>query len=105
MVVKIQEINDRELAREYANNPIAIERNALPKLDEEEYYWQDLIGCTVETTSGICLGQVKSLMETGSNDVLVVVGERERLIPYIDSVVISIDVTKKSIVVDWDSEF
>ena len=52
------------------------------------------------------LGTVQSMMETGANDVLVVNGDRERLIPWIEGdVVQTVDLEKGSIVVDWDPEF
>jgi 16S rRNA processing protein RimM len=105
LVVKLKGIDNRELASEYTNDEIAVSQEALPELSEDEYYWQDLIGATVTTQSGINLGIVKSLMTTGSNDVFVVQGERERLIPYTDDVVIHIDKKAQQITVNWDPEF
>ena len=73
---------------------------------EEGYYWVDLIGLEVVTTEEVMLGTVQSMMETGANDVLVVNGDRERLIPWIEGdVVQTVDLEKGSIVVDWDPEF
>lgn len=105
LVVKIKEINDRELAREYTNDTIAIFRENLPSLSDNEYYWEDLIGTSVITEKGIKLGTVKSLMATGANDVIVVSGDKEILIPYINSVIVTIDLEKKEIIVNWDLEF
>jgi 16S rRNA processing protein RimM len=52
------------------------------------------------------LGTVSRMMETGAHDVMVVDGERERLIPYArDRVVDSVDMATRTIVVDWDAEF
>ena len=52
------------------------------------------------------------MIETGSNDVLVVkkckdsLDGRERLIPYLpDQVVLAVDLEAGSIEVDWDPEF
>ena len=105
IIVKVQGIDDPDQARLYINNEIAIDREALPKLSEEEHYWRDLMGLTVITKGGVTLGTVKGLLETGANDVLIVQGKRERMIPYTDEVVISIDQEKKMITVDWDPEF
>ena len=81
-------------------------RDQLPEPEEDEYYWTDLIGLTVNTLEGVKLGQVLRLIETGSNDVLVVNGERERLIPLLwDNVVIRVEIEKGIIVVDWDPDF
>lgn len=105
LIVKIQKINDRELAREYTNDQISVPHDALPELAEDEHYWKDLIGAIVITENGITLGIVKDILATGANDVFVVAGERERLIPYTNDVVIKIDKTKKEISVNWDPEF
>ncbi len=104
-LVKIQEINDRELARQYTHNNIAIPRTSLAPLADGDYYWQDLIGTKVITQEGISLGTIQSLMATGSNDVLVIIGTRKHLVPYIDDILIKIDITKKEMIVDWDPDF
>jgi len=105
LVIKLEEINDREQAREYTNDEIFVPREVLPELPADEYFWQDLIGMTVSTKNGITLGIVKNMIATGSNDVFVVGGAHQRLIPYTDHVVIKIDKLNKTIVVDWDPEF
>ena len=70
------------------------------------YKRQDLIGLEVITTQGVRLGEVERMMETGANDVVVVSGERERLIPWIrDSVIKSVNLTESIITVDWDADF
>ncbi|AAO89995.1 ribosome maturation factor RimM [Coxiella burnetii] len=106
LVVKLENIDDPETAKHYTNDLIAIERGALGALKEGDYYWTDLIGLAVVNTHGIELGTVDSLIETGSNDVLVVRSkERERLIPYTSYTIQSIDLEKKIIVVEWDADF
>ena len=86
---------------------IGVPRSELPALDSGEYYWSDLIGLSVVTEESVVLGQVERLIETGSNDVLVVKGEtREHLIPYIlDDYVLSVDLKASVIRVSWDPEF
>lgn len=103
LIVKLAGIHNPEEARLLTGKIIAITRSQLPKLDENEYYWSDLIGLTVINQSGETLGKVIYLMETGSNDVLVVKGEKEHAIPYLFGKVITrIDLTKKEIHVDWE---
>ncbi|KAA1461413.1 ribosome maturation factor RimM, partial [Enterobacter hormaechei] len=85
----------------------------LPELDTGDYYWKDLIGCQVISTAGYNLGTVNDMMETGSNDVMVVkanlkdaFGVKERLIPFLDGQVIKkVDLATKTIEVDWDPGF
>lgn len=102
IVVKLNDVNDRDLARTYTNIEIAIERSQLPQLPEGDYYWRDLEGLSVEDKTGKRLGKVDHLLATGANDVLVVKNKKSSyLIPYITSVVIKIDLVGKIIIVDW----
>jgi len=85
---------------------IAIKRDQLPATEDNEFYWIDLEGLKVVNQEGIDLGVVESLMETGANDVLVVRGDKERLIPFVmDEYVLDVDLDKGTITVDWDPEF
>lgn len=106
VIVRIEDINDRDQAKALLGYDIYISREQLPVLSKGEYYWSDLIGSDVENLEGIRIGTVDSLFETGANDVLVVKGKREQAIPFIQGQVIkSIDLTAKKIVVDWDADF
>lgn len=106
VVAKLRGVNDRDAALALRDVPIAIDRDELETLEEGEYYWADLIGLRVVTLDGVTLGRVERLIETGANDVLVVTGERERLIPYIrEQVIDTIDLAVGEIRVDWDPDF
>ena len=105
LVVKIEGLHIREEAQVYTNDYIAIEKEALAKLPEGEYYWRDLIGLNVITKEGTKLGTVQNLLETGSNDVLIVKDKKEIMIPYTKNVIISVDLENKVITVDWDPNY
>ncbi len=106
VIVQLEGITNPEQARTFIGNKISIERGQLAKLKKGEYYWSDLEGLLVSTTSGVSLGQIAWLFATGNNDVLVVEGDRERYIPYIiNDVIISVDLEAKQMIVDWDPEF
>ncbi len=106
LVTKLATVDDREQARELVGADIAVDRSQLPALAQDEYYWDDLIGLGVITCDGEDLGRVTGLMQTGANDVLVVSGERERLIPFIrEQVVLVVDAEARRIEVDWDPDF
>jgi 16S rRNA processing protein RimM len=106
LIVLFPGINDREQAHKLLNQEIAVHRCQLPDLPEGEYYWTDLIGLDVITVDGKPLGHVKQMLETGANDVLVVQGERERLIPFVQGqYVTEVDLTGGKLTVDWDAEF
>lgn len=99
-------VADRDAAQALVGAEIHVPRSKLPAPKPGEYYWVDLEGLTVATVEGVALGAVSHLFSTGVNDVLVVQGDRERLIPFIDvDVVKSVDFEARRIVVDWDPEF
>ena len=78
----------------------------MPALESGEYYWADLMGLEVSTRQGDILGVVEKILETGANDVLVIRGEREHLVPYVPGqYVLSVDLAASVMVVDWDPEF
>lgn len=112
IVVKLKNVDDRELARTYGGAEIRVPVSELPELSDGDYYWHQLEGLSVVTVDGDCLGTVHHLMETGSNDVLVVrpseasIDRRERLVPYLpEQVVHNVDLAARRVVVDWDPEF
>jgi 16S rRNA processing protein RimM len=106
IVVRLEGCSDRDTALTLVGKDIAVYRNQMPSLGTCEYYWTDLEGLKVITLDGQELGRVHHLFETGSNDVLVVKGSREHLIPFLlEQVVLSVDLEKQVIQVDWDPDF
>jgi len=107
VVANLQDVSDRDAAAELMGSDILIRRQQLPKPDAGEYYWADLIGLDVQNQEGCKLGKVDHLLETGANDVLVVVdGDIERLIPFLQqSTILKVDLDGGVIVVDWDPDF
>ncbi len=106
LIAQLQGVNDREHAQSLKGYSIAIPRDRLPSAAEGEYYWLDLEGLKVETVDGVDLGRVDHLFETGSNDVMMVKGERDRLLPFIrGQVVKTVDLQQGLMVVDWDPDF
>lgn len=105
IVAQLEGCDDRDAAATLIGCDIAIERSQLPRAAEGEIYWADLIGLKVVTLDGVELGVVDHLLETGANDVVVVRGERERLLPYVDQVIREVDLDGGLLRVDWDPEF
>lgn len=95
----------REKVAELTNHEIAVVHSQLSELTSGEYYWHQLEGLTVINKAGVVFGIVDSIMATGSNDVLVVKGEKRHLIPYLNAVVIKVDLNKKQIIVDWELDY
>ncbi len=132
IVVKLEGINDRDAALACKGKQIAVPRVDLPEPKDNEYYWSDLIGLQVKNQQGIDFGVITEVFETGANDVLVVKNttlnvlseaniqaERnaalkdskakdtspERLLPFIASVVLEVNLNAKTMLVDWDENF
>jgi len=112
LVVQLKGVNDRNQAEELVNFEISVEAEALPALEEGEFYWYQLEGLQVINLEGQLFGKVDHLLETGSNDVMVVkpcagsIDQRERLLPYLPGqFVLNIDLDAAVIQVDWDAEF
>ncbi len=113
LIIKVKGIDDRDAANLLTNCEIVVDSEQLPPLEGDDYYWKDLMGCQVVTTSGYELGKVIDMMETGSNDVMVVranlkdaFGMKERLVPFLHGQVIKkVDLAAKIIEAEWDPGF
>ncbi|CDF82453.1 ribosome maturation factor RimM [Pseudomonas sp. QL9] len=111
LVAKLKGLDDREVARTYADFEILVPRSELPELDDGEYYWSQLEGLKVIDLNGQLFGILDHMLETGANDVMVVkpcagsLDDRERLLPYTDQCVQSVDLEAGEIRVDWDADF
>lgn len=106
VVLKFIGCDDRDQAAALLQSEIAVQRRQLPPTQPGEYYWTDLEGLRVVTLEGIELGTIDSLFATGANDVMVVRGLRERLLPFIrNEVIVEIDLEQRLVRVDWDPDF
>ncbi len=117
IVAQIEGVTDRDQAAALIGSSIAIKSDQLEDLPKGEYYWKDLLGLTVKTIKDEELGVIDWLFDTGSNAVIVINGdgviseetgkhEPERMIPFVmDEVVVSVDLEKRLMIVDWDYDF
>lgn len=80
---------------------IKIPETQLQPLNEGEYYFHEIIGCTVVTEDGEPIGEIKEILTPGANDVWVVKRKKggDVLIPYIDDVVKQVDIENKTITI------
>ncbi len=111
LIAHIDGVDDRETARDFLGKRILIDVTSLPKLNKDDYYWNQLIDLKVWCASSserILLGEIDHLLDTGANDVLVIrpcqgsLDSVERLIPYIlGDVVKKIDLVDRILEVDW----
>lgn len=105
VVAKLAGIADRDQAAALQGMRIAVSRDDFPAPASGEFYWSDLVGLQVINAAGVVLGAVSRVFETGANDVLVVEGERERLLPFIETVIRKVDLADGRITVDWEADY
>ncbi len=106
IIALLEGCGDRDQAALLVEHDIAVGRDWLPRLEQDDYYWSDLEGLRVQTLHGMDLGVISHLFGTGANDVMVVQGERERLIPYLwEQVIKQVDLRAGRMLVDWDPDF
>lgn len=102
LYAKLPASDSRTMADNLAGIKIWMHRSNLPKLPKDDYYWDELIGMKVIDIHGETLGVVDYLFDTGSNDVIVIKGKSEHMVPYLDSVIQSINKKNNLITIDWD---
>lgn len=104
-------IEDRDVAARLIGIEVQVERSALPKPPKGSYYWADLIGLRVSSTSGAPLGVVTDLVDNGAQDVLILEegqgeGRVQRMIPFVKGPIIrSVDLEGGEIVAEWEPDY
>lgn len=91
VILKLRGVASIEQAEALRGQFLSAEREDLSPLPEGDYYWEDLEGLEVLDEGGAPLGKVKGAFPTGSNDVLVIQGERELLLPALKEVILQVD--------------
>jgi len=112
VVAKLMGIEDRNAAEALKGATVQVRRVHFPPLQDNEFYWVDLIGHTVENLRGEVLGEVRGLMDNGAHPILRVEvaaaeGQKstELLIPFVDQFVTEVDQVSKRIKVDWEKDY
>ncbi len=91
VILKLRGVASIEQAEALRGQFLSAEREDLPPLPEGDYYWEDLEGLEVFDEGGACLGKIKGAFPTGSNDVLIIEGEQEVLLPALKEVILEVD--------------
>ncbi len=110
VVASAHDIDDRSAAEALRGARIFVPRSSFPTAAQDEYYWVDLIGLQVINREGQVLGDVRELMSTGPQTVLVLAFEQdgkpqERLIPFVSAFVDKVDLASRCITVDWQADY
>jgi len=106
-------MDDRNAAESLRGARIFVPRSSFPAAADGEYYWVDLLGLQVLNREGLDLGQVRDLMSTGPQTVLVIEAAPEaeggksveRMIPFVSAFVDAVDLPGKRITVDWQPDY
>lgn len=109
VVATVQELQDRDAAEALKGARVFVPRTSFPTPATDEYYWVDLIGLSVCNRSGVPLGEVVGLIETGPHCVLRIQAADsatpECLVPFVDAYVDAVDLPGRRITVDWEPDF
>ncbi|ROZ71257.1 ribosome maturation factor RimM [Ramlibacter sp. WS9] len=110
VVATAHEVDDRNAAEALRGARIFVPRSSFPTASTDEYYWVDLIGLDVVNREGVALGQVRELLSTGPQTVLVLEyfedsKVQERMIPFVSAYVDTVDLPGKRITVDWQPDY
>jgi len=109
VVAKLMGIEDRNAAEALKGATVQVRRAHFPPLEDNEFYWVDLIGHTVENLRGELLGEVSGLIDNGAHPILRVqpadATEHELLIPFVDRYVSTVDQTQRQMTVDWEKDY
>ncbi len=119
VVAQLEGVNDPDQAIALNGHSIWVKQADLPALPTGQFYWQQLIGLRVSNTMSLELGVIESVLETGANDVLVIKAAQgsqvaegsqvaqatEILVPYVDEIIVEIDIEQGTMIVDWDPSY
>ena len=109
VVMALEGVSDRDQALALKGARILVTRDAFPKADSDSYYWVDLIGCQAINLQGEKLGTVIDFNEHGAHGVIVIgdssTSVTKQLVPFVKEVVINVDLSAKTITLDWQSEW
>ncbi len=114
VVVQLPEVVGRDAAEALKGASVQVSRSQFPQLSTDEFYWSDLIGLAVENLQGEALGQVTDMMHNGAQSILRITPVAqatdeakapERLIPFVDQFVKTVELANKKITVDWGLDY
>lgn len=118
VVATLVGMSDRNLAEALKGAAVHVSRSQFPELEEDEYYWSDLIGMDAVNLQGEALGKVIDMMSNGAQSILRIAPvshpaasdkapERlvERLVPFVDQFVKTVDLKARQITLDWGLDF
>jgi 16S rRNA processing protein RimM len=104
-IARLEGIDERDGAARLTGLMILVARELLPPAEGREHYRDDLVGFEVKNVEGVLLGAVDHFIDTPGNTVMVIKGERERLVPVTREHLRSVDKHARKVIVDWPEDF
>ena len=101
VAVRLEGLDSREAAQGLTGAEVRVDRAELPEPGQGSYYWHDLIGLEASNREGQPLGRVGDILEYPAHPVLVLVGERERLVPLVPERLVAVDLGQGRLTLDW----
>ena len=113
VVASLMGVAGRDAAEALKGATVHVRRSHFPALDNDEFYWVDLIGLAVVNERGESLGVVSDLIDNGAHPILRVEQPAadaqkpapELLIPFVDQFVKTVDQAARLITVDWEADY
>jgi 16S rRNA processing protein RimM len=101
VAVCLEGVDTREAAQALNGAEVRVERAELPPTAPGEYYWHDLMGLDAFTPGGGPLGRVAGILDLPAHPVLVLEGDRERLVPLVGERIVAVDIDAGRLTLDW----
>lgn len=101
VAVLLEGLATREQAQALTGAEVQVAREELPPTAPGEYYWHDLIGLEAVNRAGAALGRVEAILELPAHPVLVLAGDRERLVPLVPQRLVGVDLGLGRVTLDW----
>ena len=101
MAVRLEGIETREAAQMLSGAEVRVDRSELPDPGPGTYYWHDLIGLEASNRDGQRLGRVEEILELPAHPVIVLRGDRERLVPLVRERLVAVDLAGGRVTLDW----
>jgi 16S rRNA processing protein RimM len=101
VAVRLEGVGSREAAQALNGCEVRVDRSELPPTGPGEYYWHDLVGLEAANRDGVPLGRVVGVLELPAHPVLVLAGERERLVPLVPERLVAADIAAGRMTLDW----
>ena len=105
LLARLAGLDSREAALQLKGKTVAVRREAMPEPGAGHYYLADLVGLEVVNEQGVALGVVKGFFTNSAQDVMQVAGDRQRLLPWVPTVVKKVSLEEKRIEVEWKADW